>query len=206
MRTLILSPHTDDAEFGCGGFIAKSVEQGHELFLLVFSLCEQSVPRHLPKDVLAKELYDSTNLLGIPKNHVFTESLPVRIFLEYRQHILDTMIRIRDDIKPDLVIMPSLNDTHQDHNVVSNEGFRAFKRNSILGYEMPWNNLTITTQAFCVLEEHHIEKKLAAIKCYDSQANRMYSEPDFIKGLARTRGVQCGRRYAEAFEVYRQFL
>ena len=61
--------------------------------------------------------------------------LPVRIFLDYRQHILDTMIRIRDDIKPDLVIMPSLNDTHQDHNVVSNEGFRAFKRNSILGYE-----------------------------------------------------------------------
>jgi LmbE family N-acetylglucosaminyl deacetylase len=30
---LVLSPHTDDGEFGCGGTIAKMVEQGKKSVL-----------------------------------------------------------------------------------------------------------------------------------------------------------------------------
>jgi LmbE family N-acetylglucosaminyl deacetylase len=32
---LILSPHTDDAELGCGGGIAKFVEEGHKILWVV---------------------------------------------------------------------------------------------------------------------------------------------------------------------------
>ena len=112
---LILSPHTDDAEFGCGGLISKFREMGVNVYVIVFSLCEQSVPRHLPRDILKKEFYASSKVLNIPKEFIFTASIPVRIFPERRQEILDRMITLKKDLNPDLVIVPSLKDTHQDH-------------------------------------------------------------------------------------------
>lgn len=74
---------------------------------------------------------------------------------------------------------------------------------TILGYEMPWNNLSITTSCFSVLEEQDIERKNAALQCYMSQGSRDYINPEFIYGLARVRGAQIGVHFAEAFEVVR---
>jgi LmbE family N-acetylglucosaminyl deacetylase len=42
-RVLILAPHTDDGEFGCGGTINKLIEEGSEIYYAAFSACEQSV-------------------------------------------------------------------------------------------------------------------------------------------------------------------
>ena len=35
-KILVLAPHTDDAELGCGGTIAKFIEVGKEVFWAVF--------------------------------------------------------------------------------------------------------------------------------------------------------------------------
>ena len=48
MKVLILSPHTDDAELGCGASIVKMVEEGAEILWIVFSIAEDSLPVHLP--------------------------------------------------------------------------------------------------------------------------------------------------------------
>lgn len=206
METILaLSPHTDDIEFGCGGLIAKYLELNKKIYVMVFSLCEQSIPRHLSLDTLEKELNSSMQILGVSNDNLICKNVPVRNFPEYRQQILDWMIETKNIIKPDMVLMPSLNDTHQDHNVISQEGFRAFKNSTILGYEIPWNNLTITTSSFCVLNKKHVEKKLEAMKEYKSQMHRSYANEEFIWGLARTRGVQCNHEYAEAFETYRHY-
>jgi hypothetical protein len=53
------------------------------------------------------------------------------------------------------------------------------------------------------LEQHHLDKKIEALKEYRSQSHRDYMSEDFISSLARTRGVQVGTKYAEAFEVIR---
>jgi len=74
---------------------------------------------------------------------------------------------------------------------------------TILGYEQPWNNITFNTLSFIPLEERHIEKKIDALKCYETQKHRKYLSDDFIKGLAHTRGTQIEEEYAEAFEVIR---
>jgi LmbE family N-acetylglucosaminyl deacetylase len=102
--------------------------------------------------------------------------------------------------------MPSLKDIHQDHNVIANEGLRAFKFSSILAYEMPWNNLTFDTSSFVILEERHIQKKVDALKEYKSQSHRAYCNEEFIRSLARTRGVQINAKYAETFEVVRWII
>ncbi len=54
--------------------------------------------------------------------------------------------------------MPSLHDIHQDHATIAQEGLRAFKNSTILGYELIWNNLTFNTTSFVKLEKNHIER------------------------------------------------
>ncbi|WP_082582886.1 PIG-L deacetylase family protein [Frateuria sp. Soil773] len=201
--TLVLAPHTDDGEFGCGGTIAKLAEAGTRVIYVAFSAAEQSVPAHLPRDVLRKEVKEATRRLDIAPDDCLVLKHEVRRFPEFRQAILDDMICLNRDYRPDLVFLPSLNDTHQDHYVIAQEGFRAFKRTSMLGYEVPWNNLDFKTTCFSILKESHIAKKMAAVACYDSQRGRAYSNPEFLRSLAVMRGVQIGAEYAEAFEVVR---
>lgn len=45
-RVLVLAPHTDDGEFGCGGTITKLINEGHEVYYAAFSACQQSVLPH----------------------------------------------------------------------------------------------------------------------------------------------------------------
>jgi N-acetylglucosamine malate deacetylase 1 len=205
-KVLVLAPHTDDGEFGCGGTIAKLVEQGAEVFMAAFSACEQSVLKKYPPDILVGELREATQLLGIPKENLFLYDYQVRIFSERRQDILQTIIDLRNRINPDLVFMPSLDDIHQDHFTIAQEGLRAFKFTTILTYEMPWNNLTFTTSSFVILEERHVQKKVEALKSYRSQSHRPYSTEEFIRSLAMTRGVQINTKYAETFNVIRLII
>ncbi|HEU4395497.1 MAG TPA: PIG-L family deacetylase, partial [Planctomycetota bacterium] len=102
--------------------------------------------------------------------------------------------------------LPSSHDTHQDHRTVHEAGIRAFKSGSMLGYEVPWNNLSFDTTSFVFLEEADVAKKVEALKCYRSQAIRPYANEEFVRSLARSRGTQIGARYAEAFEVIRWVL
>ena len=200
---LVLAPHTDDGEFGCGGTIARYVSEGVRVIYVAFSAAEQSVLPHLPKDVLRREVKIATAVLGIAPQDCIVLDFEFRRFPELRQGILDKMIELSRDYEPDVVFLPSANDTHQDHQTIAQEGFRAFKRTTMLGYEVPWNNLDFRTSCFVALKPEHLETKMKAIQMYESQAHRSYANPEFIRSLAVTRGVQIGAEYAETFEVVR---
>jgi N-acetylglucosamine malate deacetylase 1 len=203
MRILILAPHTDDGEFGCGASIARFLAEGHEVHYVAFSAAEKSVPGGLPTDTLRKEVVCATGTLGIPPQNLRVLKFEVRTFPAFRQDILEVMVKLNAELNPTMVFLPSTNDTHQDHYTISTEGFRAFKRTSIFGYELPWNNLTFTSSAFIVIEEGHLARKVEALACYRSQAGRAYSNDEFVRSLARIRGTQIGVPYAEAFEAIR---
>ncbi len=202
-RILVLAPHTDDGEFGCGGTLRRWIEEGKEVYYAAFSSAERSVRQGMPADILKKEVREAIKILGIPSDNLILLDYQVRDFPLHRQSILDAMISLRDRISPDLVLLPSNTDTHQDHQTVAQEGFRAFKNISMVGYEMPWNNLDFSTNLFVSLAEKHIASKIAALRCYKSQSGKNYAREDFIRGLARVRGVQIGVEYAEVFEVIR---
>lgn len=200
---LILAPHTDDGEFGCGGTIAKYVAEGIRAVYVAFSAAEHSVLPHLSRDILRTEVRKATAALGIADEDCLVFDFEVRRFPELRQQILDKMIELSKRYQPDMVFLPSANDTHQDHHVIAQEGFRAFKRTTMLGYEVPWNNLDFRTSCFVDLSEANLEAKIRAVSTYESQKHRDYASAEFIRSLALTRGVQIGKRYAESFEVVR---
>lgn len=204
-KILVLAPHTDDAELGCGGTIARFLEEGIEINIAAFSTARASVPEGSDPDILRKEFIRSMEISGISDDHYFIYDYQVRKLNYSRQEVLEEMIKLRNNIQPDLVLIPSGNDLHQDHEVVHNEGLRAFKDNSIWGYELPWNHVTFNTEAFVTLEQKHIDKKWEMMSVYESQLikQRNYFTREFIEGLARVRGVQVKEDFAEAFEVIR---
>lgn len=209
MRILILSPHTDDAELGCGGLIIKLIKKGDSIMWIVFSTAQESLQEDLPKDTLKNEFLSVVYNLGLKEENYRIFNFKVRELLDYRQDVLENLVALREVFKPRLVIGPSLNDFHQDHQVVAHEMVRAFKTTaSIICYELPWNHVKFDTQLFVSLGREQIAGKCQMLNNYKSQLdqNRAYFSEEFISGWAKTRGIQCGSEYAEAFEVIRWML
>ena len=202
-RVLVLAPHTDDGEFGCGGTMARLVETRADVRYVAFSIATKSLPAGFPPDTLAREVREATAELGIPDSSLTVHDFEVRTFPERRQDILELLIALWEEWRPDAVFQPSHHDVHQDHQVIAAEGLRAFKRTTILGYEIPWNNFDFSYQAYVALERRHLERKVAALAKYASQQHRRYADPEYIWNLARTHGTNVNREYAEVFQVYR---
>ena len=203
---LVLAPHTDDGELGLGGTIARFIEEGKKVMYVAFSTAQQSVPEGFPKDILKTEVKEATHTLGIQPENLIIHNYEVRKLGYSRQEILEDLIRLKKSSHFDLVFIPSLHDIHQDHTTIAQEGLRAFKNTTILGYELIWNNLTFNTQCFVNLDKRHLDKKIESLKAYKSQGSRDYLSEEFIYSLAKARGVQAGCPYAEAFEVVRLFI
>jgi LmbE family N-acetylglucosaminyl deacetylase len=202
-RALVLAPHTDDGEFGCGGATARLLEAGCDVRYVAFSIATRSLPDGFPPDTLAHEVRAATTELGIPEANLTVLDFDVRTFPECRQDILEALVALWEEWRPDVVFQPSHHDVHQDHQTVAQEGLRAFKRTTVLGYEIPWNNFDFSYGCYIALDKRHIERKVAALSCYASQQHRRYADPEFVWNLARVHGTNVNRDYAEVFQVYR---
>ena len=205
-KILCLAPHPDDIELGCGGTVSKLTELGKEVFYCAFSLCEKSIPKGFSNDILKEELKNSCRKLGIRDTNVYQYMFEVREYKRDRQLILEELVKLKNEIKPDLVFLPMPNDVHQDHCTISEEGIRAFKKSAILAYEVPWNNFSLENNLFIELTEEQLQKKIEALKAYESQYFRSYANEEFVKSLAVVRGVQGKSKYAETFNIIRMYL
>ena len=192
MRILVLSSHLDDGELGAGATLAKFYEREDQITYVGFSWCDNKL--------LSNECQQAARILGYG-NDVNIYNYPVRRFSEHRQDILDDMIKIRDKFNPDIVFTHSSFDHNQDHRIIHQESIRAFKRCQILGYDMPWNMFESYLICPSAIEEKHLNSKIEALNQYQSQQNKDYFSPEFIRGLAKVRGVQFKCGLAEAFEV-----
>ncbi len=209
-KILIIAPHSDDAELGCGGTISRLLREGNEVYCIVLSKALRfSKGGYIPevkeedtKDVF-DELKESMEELGVKKENLFVYQFPTRYLYTNRQDVLDRMIQAKDEINPDIVFLPSTNDFHQDHQVVCKEGIRAFKNKTLLGYEFPWNTLSTNLNCFYSFAEEDLKKKIKALGKYVSQRERPFMNKDFVKNWAGLNGIKIGVKYAESFEVIR---
>ena len=133
--------------------MARLVEGGCELRYVAFSTATRSLPPGFEPDTLAREVREATGELGIPESSLTIHDFDVRTFPERRQDILELLVALWEEWKPDVVFQPSHHDVHQDHQTIAQEGLRAFKRTTILGYEIPWNNFDFSYGAYVVARE-----------------------------------------------------
>lgn len=199
MNILVLSPHTDDCELGCGGSLTKWLAEGHNITVILFSLCKDSIPEGFNKDITFDEFRKNMEGLGIKYD---IHKHDVRHFPELRQTILQELVNANKYHEPDLVVGTSLNDIHQDHKTIAEEMQRAF-RCSILSYELPYTSIDFKPNYYMSLERKHLDKKIELYENYKSQLDKGKYSRERIESLARIRGQQIDKEYAEAFECVR---
>jgi N-acetylglucosamine malate deacetylase 1 len=190
MKYLFLSPHPDDVELNCAGTISKLA--GNEIHIAVFSDC----------GIDQSETSQAHKSLGVTTHYFYFER---RTFNKYRQEILDVLIQLNREINPDVVFMTDQSDVHQDHQVIANEGLRAFRGAELITYIHPYNQTKMEHTYFVKLNEEEVMNKVRVLSRYRSQLGRLYFKLEAIKGIARYYGVQCESDYAEAFKIIRKY-
>jgi len=201
---LVLAPHTDDAEFGVGGTIFKSIREGAHVKYMIFSTAVESLPTGFSPDSTTKEALAAASSLGVNSEldvHIY--DYKVREFPKYRQEILEDMVAMGRKWMPDIVFTPCSADVHQDHRVIYEESVRAFRKASIFGYEMIRNNLSFAGNFYVELDSVNLAAKVDALSLYESQTVKPNGAVGFVWDLARVRGYQIYKSYAECFEVIR---
>lgn len=203
MKIIVFAPHTDDIELGCGATLSRYIKEGAEVKYISFSICEEWVPKEFPADILFTEATNAAKSLGVKEENIHIYRFRATELWKIRDKIFDIMFAINKSFVPDMVFCHSKKDLHQDHSCVAIECERVFKSSTILGYEMPWNNIEFKSNCHIKISKIDIENKIKALNFYESQKHKNYVDEDFIWSLAKVRGVQIKEKYAESFEVIR---
>lgn len=205
LNILICSPHIDDGVLGCGGAILKlSQTEDTNIDYLVFS----PKSHEYSNDVLHQELVNSLNHLGLDDSCIRYLNFETRYFVRDRQEILDSLYDNSKEVDYDWIFTPSLFDVHQDHETVTNELLRIYKRLpvSIFGYELILNQFSFSTAVFFGFDDQVMDAKIKAFNCFQSQMFRKHFSSDLFRSAAKVRGAQMGAEYAEAFQAIRVII
>ena len=205
-RVLFAGAHLDDIEFGCGGLVAR-LGAAQDLRFLTLSKQtraasgEIQIVRDLDEPVRAAEV------LGVPRDRVAVENLDGQLFQGQAQNVREVFLDWRRDYDPDAVFVPARDDVHQDHHVVYEEAVRIFRDRTVIGFEVVRSTLSFRPNLFVALTEAEVERKAAAVACYESQLDPKqsaghYFKPEIIRGQALFRGGQSSNELAEAYEIY----
>jgi LmbE family N-acetylglucosaminyl deacetylase len=197
MRVLVFGAHPDDIEIGMGGTIAKHVEAGDDVLMVVATVPSQRELRAREAREGARVLGARLELLDLPPDDLGVNRRTIREF-----------DRLLATVDPHLVYTHWDQDSHQDHNSVSRAVISAARRNrcDLLMYEQTIPGGVVPggfkAQSFVDISEY-IERKCQSILVHQTQIEQNGGDwwLDGVRGRAMYRGYQINVRHAEAFEV-----
>lgn len=197
-RTVIaIAPHIDDVELGAGATIYR-LAKSNDVYYVGLSL-----PPLVDAHTFMCEFRASSQVLGVREDRTILRNYDPRDLFSTRSDILQLFYDLSRDLRPDLVLIPNGQDIHQSHEVVYAEARRAFKYTTMLGYELPWNSMDFSMDVFITLTADEVAAKTAAINAFRTQKHRNFFSNDIVADLARVRGKQIGREFAECYELVR---
>jgi N-acetylglucosamine malate deacetylase 1 len=216
-RILIVAPHPDDETLGAGGSAAKWAARGHEVSVLVVS-------GHLPP-LYPLEAYERTvaeaqrafDILGVARSS-FLRIPATYVGAEPVSSLNGQIGRVVEEIAPHVVLC-CYPDRHVDHRVIFDSVMVATRPVNagrsielVAAYETlsetHWNAPHIEPNFapnWVVDVTETIEKKMAAVACYESQVHPFPGprSVEAIEALAKFRGTQAGFGFGEAFHIIR---
>ena len=200
MRIIVFGAHPDDMEIGMGGTIAKHVEAGDDVLMVVATVPSQRELRTQEARAGAEVLGARLEILDIPSDDLGVNRRTIREF-----------DRLLGTIDPHLVYTHWDQDSHQDHNAVSRAILAAGRRNrcSVLMYEQTIpGGVTpggFKAQSFVDITDY-IDRKCRSILVHRTQIDQNGGDwwLDGVRGRAMYRGYQMNARFGEAFEVVKE--
>ena len=200
MRIIVFGAHPDDMEIGMGGTIAKHVEAGDDVLMVVATVPSQRELRIQEARAGAEVLGARLEILDIPPDDLGVNRRTIREF-----------DRLLTSVDPHLVYTHWDQDSHQDHNAVSRAILAAGRRNrcSVLMYEQTIpGGVTpggFKAQSFVDITDY-IDRKCRSILVHRTQIDQNGGDwwLDGVRGRAMYRGYQMNARFGEAFEVVKE--
>ena len=220
-KVLILSPHADDEILGCGGFISKYSKKNYHINVLILTNANIGAPEIYSSQKIKKirnEAKIANKVIGT--KNLFFENLPAVNLNNYPLYKISSIIdKYIANIDPEIILIPSANDIHDDHKIIFKAAKVSMRPNrkknlkKILSYEVlsetEWNEneKSFNPNYFISLNKSDIDKKIKAFKKYKSQVKK-FPHPrseEAIMNLSRVRGSQSFMKYAEAYKVEKIF-
>jgi LmbE family N-acetylglucosaminyl deacetylase len=194
-NVLCLGAHADDIEIGCGGTLLKLAQARPDLNFL-WVVCSGEGRRAAEARRSAGSLLQS-----VARKKIEIRAFRASYFPYHAQQIKDYFERIKDRFEPDLIFTHHRDDRHQDHRVLSDLAWNTFRRHWILEYEiLKYDGDLGQPTTFVPLDEASCQLKIATILGhFKTQRSKHWFTADAFWSLLRIRGVECGRRFAEAF-------
>ncbi len=224
MRVLVVAPHADDETLGMGGAIARHVERGDDVHvaLLTGNGAEGDHP-FIPRqsfDKVRAEFDAALDVLGVQNRHV--RDLPAVLVDSLPTHSVNAVTKeIIETTTPERLYLPFAFDLHRDHRELFYSFAVHWRAYLPLGGGIRevycYETASETHLGPSYLEpafapnvhvdiSAHLEKKLKALDCYESQKqpSPLPRSREAITALAKFRGSQIGVAAAEAFVLIRK--
>lgn len=198
MKTILaIWPHPDDIELGCFGTMCRYASEWNNVNFLVLTKWEGWTETWNR----TTEANESASLL---KCNLFIENLRDRYISEWVETI-KIIEKYINDIKPDIVFIPSKHDTHQDHRAVHLASIVACRLvDEVYIYQSPSTTIDFRPNVYVDITEF-IETKLEAVRIHTSQWEKVYMADRAVKWLAEYRAFDVFKndKFFEAFELFR---
>jgi LmbE family N-acetylglucosaminyl deacetylase len=195
-RVLCLGAHADDIEIGCGGTIMSLLEEMPKLEVCWVVLSGDG-QRASEAERACKAF------CGASRVDLIQESFADSFFPQEGRSIKEYLHELSKRISADLIFTHHRQDRHQDHRLVAELTWNAFRGSTILQYEIPkWEGDLGQPNFYVPLTEAVVQRKAAQlVECFPSQASKPWFDAETFLGLARLRGVEATSptRFAEAF-------
>lgn len=199
LSLLCIGAHSDDIEIGAGGLVltlARAIPQ------LSVHWCVLSAP-----DARAAEASASAEdfLQGVERRVIELGGFDDSYFPEQSRDIKTWLAAVRSRFTPDVVLVHSRDDAHQDHRELNRIAWNLFRDQLVLEYEIPkWDGDLGRPNVYAVLEPCVLDRKVDLLmRHFASQRSKDWFDAETFRGLARIRGLESrsDSRYAEAFVV-----
>lgn len=223
-KILIIAAHPDDEVLGCGGTIAKLVNNGYEAYTLI--LGEGKTSRYTDSKTdfsseineLNSEIRKANSIINIKE--VFVHNFPDNSFDSVPLlEIVKTIEELIEQLKPEIIFTHHVGDMNIDHQITHKAVLTATRPmqnqtvKEVYAFEIPssteWNGYSRETafvpNVFVDISET-IDLKIKAIDEYKSEL-REYPHPrslTHIKELTKVNGTKVGLGYSENFILIRK--
>jgi LmbE family N-acetylglucosaminyl deacetylase len=201
LKIACITAHPDDVEMGIGGTLAKHVDNGDDVHVILTTLGGVVGP---PKE-REKEAQQAAHILGIDDLQIL--DYPVQKLNKPNLEFVKLIKSVLSELKPDRIYTHTIFDNHQVHVTVADSVMRASKEiKQVLSCEIISSTTTdFRPNAFVDITDY-IELKIKSVKMHETQSNRFYIQPNVMRSLANVRYVwsKVGKNpegYAEAFVI-----
>lgn len=206
MKTiLVLSPHGDDELLGMGGYIINEIQKGNKVHVIFGT---DGVSEENSK-IRIQEIESVSKFIGFTYEILY-HNMDGILYKVDKKDIVGKIDNIINELKPDefYCCYPS---HHQDHEFIYECGKASMRLKEgwipkVYGlYEYIFiDPLSLPQGGLMYIDiKYAIDKKLDAFKLYKTQ-NKKSPSPlniDSINTLAKMRGIQCGKEYAELIYI-----